>query len=95
MWIHDVGTLSNSTSSPALISRGTRLLINQLHHKIPLFNPIILMVSFSRASFSYTTLFSMMATEYIQAKVMNRGMDRLITLRKLKEERVVRSVFRV
>lgn len=45
------------------------------------------MVSFSRASFSYTTLFSMMATEYIQAKVMKSGMERLMTLRKLKEER--------
>lgn len=66
--------------------------MNQLHHRIPLFNPIILMVSFSRASFSYTTLFSIMATEYIQAKVMNRGMERLITRRKLKQERTVRTV---
>lgn len=78
-------TLSSSTSSPALTSRGIRLLMNQLNHRMPLFNPIILMVSFSLASFSYTTLFRMIATEYIQARVMKRGMERLITRRKLRQ----------
>ncbi len=78
-------TLSSSTSSPALISSGIRLLMNQLNHRMPLFNPIILMVSFSLASFSYTTLFRMIATEYIQARVMKRGMERLITRRKLRQ----------
>lgn len=59
--------------------------MNQLNHRMPLFSPIILMVSFSLASFSYTTLFRMMATEYIQASVMKRGMERLITRRKLRQ----------
>ncbi len=45
------------------------------------------MVSLSRASFSYTTPLMMMATEYIQARVMNRGMERLITRRKLGQSR--------
>lgn len=44
---------------------------------------MILMVSLSRASFSYTTPLIMMATEYIHAKVMKRGIDLLITRRKL------------
>lgn len=59
--------------------------MNQLSHRIPLFSPIILIVSFSRASFSYTTPLMMMATEYIHAKVMKRGIDRLITRRKLRK----------
>lgn len=78
-------TLSSNTSSPALMSRGIRLLMNQLNHRMPLSRPMILIVSFSRASFSYTTLFRMMATEYIQARVMKRGMERLITRRKLRQ----------
>ncbi len=45
------------------------------------------MVSLSRASFSYTTPLMMMATEYIQARVMNRGMERLITRRNLGQSR--------
>lgn len=77
-------TLSTSTNSPALISRGIRLLMNQLSHKIPLSKPMILIVSLSRASFSYTTLFRMMATEYIHARVMKSGMERLITRKKLR-----------
>lgn len=80
-----VVTLSSNTSSPALMSRGIRLLMNQLNHRMPLSRPMILIVSFSRASFSYTTLFRMMATEYIQARVMKRGMERLITRRKLRQ----------
>lgn len=59
--------------------------MNQLSHRMPLFSPMILIVSFSRASFSYTTPLMMMATEYIHAKVMKRGIDLLITRRKLEE----------
>ncbi|TNN64376.1 hypothetical protein EYF80_025417 [Liparis tanakae] len=77
-------TFNNSTSKPALTSSGIRLLMNQLSHRVPLFSPMILMVSLSRASFSYTTPLMMMATEYIHARVMKRGMDRLITRRNLR-----------
>lgn len=79
----DEPTLSNITSRPALIRSGIKLLMNQLSHRMPLFKPMILIVSFSRASFSYTTPLIMMATEYIHARVMKRGIDRLITRRKL------------
>ncbi|TNN33038.1 Replicase polyprotein 1a [Liparis tanakae] len=68
-------TFSSSTSSAALTSSGTRLLRNQLVHRMPLFRPMILMVSFRRASFSYTTLFRMMATENIHAKVREPAPD--------------------
>uniref|UniRef100_A0A0E9UST9 Uncharacterized protein n=1 Tax=Anguilla anguilla TaxID=7936 RepID=A0A0E9UST9_ANGAN len=57
--------------------------MNRLSHRIPLSNPMILMVSFRRASFSYTTPLMMIATEYIQARVMKRGMERLITRRNM------------
>lgn len=60
--------------------------MNQLSHRMPLSSPMILIVSFSRASFSYTTPLIMMATEYIHAKVMKRGIDLLITRRKLGEK---------
>lgn len=76
-------TFSNINNKLALIRSGIKLLMNQLSHRVPLFSPMILMVSLSRASFSYTTPLMMMATEYIHAKVMKRGIDRLITLRKL------------
>lgn len=76
-------TFSNITNKPALIRSGIKLLMNQLSHRMPLFSPMILMVSLSRSSFSYTTPLMMMATEYIHAKVMKRGIDRLITRRKL------------
>lgn len=76
-------TFSNISSKPALIRSGIKLLMNQLSHRMPLFSPMILMVSLSRASFSYTTPLMMMATEYIHAKVMKRGIERLITRRKL------------
>lgn len=76
-------TFSNITNKPALIRSGIKLLMNQLSHRMPLFSPMILMVSLSRASFSYTTPFMMMATEYIHANVMKRGIERLITRRKL------------
>lgn len=76
-------TLSSITNKPALIRSGIKLLMNQLSHRMPLFSPMILMVSLSRASFSYTTPFMMMATEYIHANVMKRGIERLITRRKL------------
>lgn len=80
-------TFNNITNKPALIRSGIKLLMNQLSHKVPLFSPMILMVSLSRASFSYTTPLMMMATEYIHAKVMNRGIDRLITRRNLKKKK--------
>lgn len=76
-------TFSNITNRPALIKRGIKLLMNQLSQRMPLSSPMILIVSLSRASFSYTTPLIMMATEYIHAKVMNRGIERLITRRKL------------
>lgn len=76
-------TFSNITNKPALMSRGIKLLMNQLSHRMPLFSPMILMVSFSRASFSYTTPLMIMATEYIHAKVMKRGIDLLITRKNL------------
>lgn len=85
-------TFSSITNKPALIRRGIRLLMNQLSHRMPLFSPMILMVSLSRASFSYTTPLMMMATEYIHARVMKRGIDRLITRRKLWERKMTMLV---
>ena len=82
-WLSPKPTFNNITNKPALISSGIKLLMNQLSHRMPLFSPMILMVSLSLASFSYTTPLMMMATEYIHARVMKRGIDRLITLRKL------------
>lgn len=78
-------TFNNITNNPALISRGIKLLMNQLSQRVPLFSPMILIVSLRRASFSYTTPLMMIATEYIHAKVMKRGIDRLITRRNLKK----------
>lgn len=79
-------TFNIITNKPALISNGIKLLMNQLSHRMPLFSPMILMVSLSLASFSYTTPLMMMATEYIHAKVMKRGIDRLITRKKLQQK---------
>lgn len=79
-------TFRMRTSRAALMSSGIRLLMNQLSHRIPLSNPIILMVSFRRASFSYTMPLIMMATEYIQASVMKSGIERLITRKNLHTE---------
>lgn len=56
-------TLSRAMRSPAETRKGTRLLINQLSHRVPVPRPMILMVSFSLASFSYTIPLMIMATE--------------------------------
>lgn len=49
--------------SAAEIRKGIRLLMNQLNHSVPELRPIILMVSFSLASFSYTIDLVIIATE--------------------------------
>lgn len=56
-------TLSRAMRSPADTMKGTRLLMNQLSHRVPVPRPMILMVSFSLASFSYTIPLMIMATE--------------------------------
>lgn len=43
--------------------KGTKLLMNQLAQRVPVPSPMIRMVSFRRASFSYTTPLMIMATE--------------------------------
>lgn len=57
--------------------------MNQLSQSVPEPKPMIFIVSFSRASFSYTTPLMIIATEYIHASVMKRGRDRFKTRRKL------------
>lgn len=55
--------LSRAMSSAAETRNGTMLLMNQLNQSVPVPRPMILMVSFSLASFSYTTPLMIMATE--------------------------------
>lgn len=75
------------------MSRGIKLLMNQLSHRVPLLSPMIRMVSFSLVSFSYTIPLIITATEYIQARVVNRGRDWLKTRRNLRSDGRRRTIY--